>query len=202
MTVRDHLGASRVMAVLRLGTQDTDPVALAERLVAAGVTVVECTMDSPDALATIERLRRSLDSSVIVGAGTVTEIAQINALEQVGATFIVSPHTDPALIEHSRALGLEPIPGVLSPTDTQRAVAAGASILKLFPAGPMGIAYLRAMQGPFGGVDWVPTGGIELPDVASWLDAGALCVGVGSALWTTPDPAAEIARLRTRESPR
>lgn len=202
MSVRDHLQASRVMAVIRLGTQNADAVALAERLVDAGVTAVECTMDSPNALATIERLRQSLDSSVIVGAGTVTEIDQINALEQVGATFIVSPHTDPALIEHSRALHLEPIPGVLSPTDTQRALAAGASILKLFPAGPMGIAYLRAMLGPFRTVDWVPTGGIQLSEVTAWLDAGALCVGVGSALWTTPDAAAEIGRLRSMESPR
>jgi len=201
VNVRDQLRASRIMAVLRLGTQHTDPVALAERLVEAGVTAVECTMDSPDALATIDRLRRSLDSSVIVGAGTVTEVAQINALEQVGVSFIVSPHTDPALIERSRALNLEPIPGVLSPTDTQRALAAGASILKLFPAGPMGVAYLRAMSAPFSGASWIPTGGIELPDVMAWIDAGALCVGVGSALWTTPDVAAEIARLHTMEAP-
>lgn len=190
------------MAVIRLGAQSTDPVALAERLVDAGVTAVECTMDSPNALATIERLRRSLGSSIIVGAGTVTRIDQINALEQVGATFIVSPHTDPALIEHCRERHLEPIPGVLSPTDAQRALAAGASILKLFPAGPMGIAYLRAMSGPFHSVDWVPTGGIQLSDVTAWLDAGALCVGVGSALCTTPDVAAEIGRLRSMESPR
>ena len=91
---------------------------------------------------------------------------------------------------------------MLSPTDTQRALAAGASILKLFPAGPMGIAYLRAMLGPFPAVDWVPTGGIQLAEVAAWLDAGALCVGVGSALWTTPDAAAEISGLRSVVSPR
>jgi Entner-Doudoroff aldolase len=157
-------------------------------------------MDSPDALAIVDRLRRSLDSSVIVGAGTVTEVGQINALEQVGASFIVSPHTDPALIERSRALNLEPIPGVLSPTDAHSALAAGASILKLFPAGPLGVGYLRAISAPFGGASWIPTGGIELPDVRSWLDAGALCVGIGSALWTTPDVAAEIARLHTVEA--
>lgn len=200
MTVRDQLRASRVMAVLRLGTQQSDPVLLAERLVEAGVTAVECTMDSAESLATVERLRHALDPSVIVGAGTVTEVAQIDALAQVGATFIVSPHTDPALIERSRALALEPIPGVLSPTDVQRALHAGATILKLFPAGPMGVGFLRALSGPFRDVDWVPTGGIDLGDVPAWLDAGALCVGIGAALWSVPDPAAEIRRLRGTET--
>ena len=63
----------------------------------------------------------------------------------------------------------------------------------------MGINYLRTMSAPFRGIDWIPTGGIQLSHVADWLDAGALCVGVGSALWTNPDPQAELQRLPTPE---
>lgn len=188
-SVRERLGAGRVMAVLRVGPDGGDALPLAERLVAAGVTAVEYTMDSPDPLATIARLRLALDPAVAVGAGTVTTIDQLGPLTDAGASFVVSPHTDPALVEAARLRGLEPIPGVLSATEIRTALGAGASILKLFPAGPMGTDYLRALRGPFAGVDWVPTGGIALGDVGDWLDAGALCVGVGSALWSTADPA-------------
>lgn len=202
MSVREHLRSGRVLAVLRLGPDSPDPIELAERLAAAGVMAVECTMDSPDALGTVERLREALDSSVIVGAGTVTDVAQLGPLASVGATFVVSPHTDETLIERALSLSIEPIPGVLTPTDVQRAKCAGASIIKLFPAGPMGVAYLRAISAPFRDVDWVPTGGIELTDAAKWLDAGALCVGIGSALWTTPQPEAIIRRLQAQKTPR
>jgi 2-dehydro-3-deoxyphosphogluconate aldolase/(4S)-4-hydroxy-2-oxoglutarate aldolase len=199
VSVRKQLRSSRVMAVLRVTDQAVDPVALAERLVESGVTAIEYTMDSPNPLATVERLRQTFDDSVAIGAGTVTTVSEVDALVDVGATFVVSPHTDPALIERALTLEIEPIPGVLTPTEAQRARSAGASILKLFPAGPMGINYLRTMSAPFRGIDWIPTGGIQLSDVADWLDAGALCVGVGSALWTNPDPQAELQRLPTPE---
>lgn len=199
-TVRDRLAEGRVMAVLRVGADGGDPVALAQRVVAAGVTAVEYTMDSPDPLATIARLRAVLDPVVAVGAGTVTRTDQLGPLADAGATFVVSPHVDPALVEAASDRGLEPVPGVLSATEVRVAVGAGASILKLFPAGPMGVDYLRALRGPFAGVDWVPTGGIALGDVGGWLDAGALCVGIGSALWSTADPVV-LGEALVRSSP-
>lgn len=201
MTIHEHLRSSRVLAILRLGPGSPDPLALAERLVAAGVRAIECTMDSPDAVATIQRLRAALDPAVVVGAGTVTDPADLEPLAAAGATFVLSPHTDERLIERAIALHLEPIPGVLTASDVQRARNAGATILKLFPAGPMGVGYLRAISAPFHDVDWMPTGGIELADVGAWLDAGALCVGIGSALWTTPRPEAIIRRLQAQEKP-
>jgi len=195
VTIRNHLGLSRILAVFRLRNATSDPVALAESLVAAGVTAVECTMDSPDALDVIARLRRTLDSSVIVGAGTVTTVEQIERLASIGVGFVVSPHTDEALITRAMEAGLEAVPGVLTASDVQRARTAGASILKLFPAAPMGVGYLRALRQPFPDVDWIPTGGLSLDDAAAWLEAGALCVGVGSALWTTPHPEETIRQL-------
>lgn len=200
MNFREHLRASRVLAVLRLNHESPDPIALAERLTAAGITAIECTMDSPDALTTITRLREVLGSHIAVGAGTVTDVAQLGPLVEAGASFVVSPHTDEQLIERARELCLEPIPGVMTPSDMHRAQAAGASILKLFPAGPLGIDYMRVVSAPFQNVDWLPTGGIELNAVNSWLDAGALCVGVGSSLWTTPRPEAIIRHLRHKET--
>ncbi len=199
MNIRHQLGRSRVLAVIRLRNATSDPVAMAEGLVRAGVAAVECTMDSPDALDILKRLRRELDSSIIVGAGTVTKIEQVDQLESIGVSFVVSPHTDEALISRTIAVGMEAIPGVLTPSDIQRALTAGASILKLFPAAPMGIGYLRALHGPFPDVGWIPTGGILLDDASAWLDAGALCVGVGSSLWTSANPAETIRRLIDHE---
>jgi len=199
VNIRHQLGRSRVLAVIRLRNATSDPVAMAEGLVRAGVAAVECTMDSPDALDILKRLRRELDSSIIVGAGTVTKIEQVDQLESIGVSFVVSPHTDEALISRTIAVGMEAIPGVLTPSDIQRALTAGASILKLFPAAPMGIGYLRALHGPFPDVGWIPTGGILLDDASAWLDAGALCVGVGSSLWTSANPAETIRRLIDHE---
>jgi len=195
MNIREHLRSSRILAVFRLDNRSGDPVALAERLVAAGITAVECTMDSPNALDTIERLRHALDSSVIVGAGTVTNVDQVDRLASLGVEFIVSPHTDEALITKARTLALEPIPGVLTPSDIQRARTAGASILKLFPAAPMGVDYLRVVRAPFPDVDWIPTGGVSIEDADGWLEAGALCVGIGSALWKSSEPEIGIRKV-------
>lgn len=199
MTIRSHLASSRILAVFRLRNATSDPVTLAEGLVAAGVTALECTMDSPDALDVIGRLRRTLDSSVIIGAGTVTEAGQVDRLASIGVTFVVSPHTDEALITRAMDAGLEAVPGVLTPSDVQRARTAGASILKLFPAAPMGVEYFRALREPFSDVDWIPTGGLSLDDASVWLKAGALCVGVGSALWNTPNPEEEIRQLLSHD---
>lgn len=198
MNVRDQLQSSRILAVLRLTPDSPDPLLLAERLVSAGVAAVECTMDSPDVFVTIEHLLAELDSTVIIGAGTVTSREQIRRVADIGARFVVSPHTDEALIEEAKIVGIEPIPGVLSSTEVQRARAAGATILKLFPAEPLGVDYLRTIRAPFHDVDWIPTGGIALEDVGEWLDAGALCVGVGASLRSTASPelaVRELARL-------
>lgn len=188
-----------MLAVLRLRNATSDPLTLAHDLVEAGVAAVECTLDSPDAFDVLKELRHTLDTSIIVGAGTVTTIEQVDRLASIGVSFVVSPHIDEALIARAMHIGIEAIPGVLTPTDVQRARSTGASILKLFPAAPMGVGYLRALSGPFPDVDWVPTGGISLDDASTWLDAGALCVGVGSTLWTTPDPTAAIRQLISRD---
>ena len=94
----------------------------------------------------------------------------------------MSPGTDPDVVRTAVDLGVPAVPGALSPTEITAALAAGATAVKLFPAGLGGPAYLRALRGPFPDVPFVPTGGIELEDVRGWLDAGAACVGLGSAL--------------------
>lgn len=200
MNVAERLRSSRILAVFRLSNGAPDPVEQALRLVAAGVEAVEYTMDSPDALHVITRLRDELDASILIGAGTVTGVEQLGPLRDIGIEFIVSPHTDENLITESLNLGLEPIPGVLSPTEVHKARDAGATILKLFPAGPMGVSYLRAIRAPFPEIDWIPMGGISPLKVEDWLGAGALCVGIGAALSSASNPESLIRDLVRTET--
>lgn len=177
----ERIRAARVVAVLRL-RDHTRAVEVAETLAGGGVTALEFTLDDPGGLGAIERVAARVGDGVLLGAGTVTEVAQVAAAREVGARFCVSPHTDPAVIAAANGAGLAPLPGVSTPTELLTARRAGARLLKLFPAGPLGIAYLKALRGPFGDAEIVPTGGVELADIGAWLRAGAVAVGVGSSL--------------------
>ena len=148
---------SRVVAILRLRDHGL-AVEVAEALVRGGVRVLELTQDDPGALAALRAVAALPD--VVVGAGTVLDPATVPALADAGARFIVSPNTDPRVIGAALDAGLEPIPGALTATEVASAIGAGATLVKLFPAGPLGTAYLRALRGPFGHVNFVPTGGI------------------------------------------
>ena len=112
-----------------------------------------------------------------------------DAFGEAGAGFLVTPGVTPEVVRVAVELGIPALPGALSPTEIATAQRAGATAVKLFPASLGGPGYLRVLRGPFSDVPFVPTGGIELADVRSWLDAGATCVGLGSALVGATPPA-------------
>ncbi|WP_433791405.1 bifunctional 4-hydroxy-2-oxoglutarate aldolase/2-dehydro-3-deoxy-phosphogluconate aldolase [Actinoplanes sp. CA-252034] len=164
-----------LVAVLRAPTADGFS-AVADVLVAAGVTALEVTLTSRGALEAISGLRRQLPDSVVVGAGTILTEEDAKAAVGAGATFLVSP---------VGALGPQPVPfypGAFSPTEVHAAHRAGAPLIKLFPAGGLGPGYLKDLRGPLPDVRIMPTGGIGLDDIAKWLSAGAVAVGVGGPL--------------------
>jgi len=123
-----------------------------------------------------------LPAGAMLGAGTIRTLEQISQCKEAGGRFCVSPHTDPSLIRACLDAGLEPIPGAATASDVVAATSAGARLVKLFPAGPLGPGYLRALLGPFRDVLFVPTGGIRHDEVGTWLQAGAVAVGLGSDL--------------------
>jgi len=172
---------SGAIAVLRLRQHD-HAVAVGQRLVAAGIAVLEVTFDHPDAEDTLAALGEQLPATTVLGAGTVRQVGQVARCKAAGGRFCVSPHTDPAIVRACFEHGLEPIPGIQTPTEVASAVGAGATLLKLFPAGPLGTGHLRALRGPFPDVGFVPTGGIRHDEVGAWLTAGAVAVGLGSDL--------------------
>lgn len=169
------IAGSGLVAVLRAPTS-AGFSAVADVLVAAGVTALEVTLTSGGALEAIAGLRRQLPGTVVVGAGTVLTEEEAKAAVGAGAAFLVSP---------VGGLGPQPVPlypGAFSPSEIYTAHRSGAPLIKLFPAGGLGPGYLKDLRGPLPDVRVMPTGGIGLDDIATWLGAGAVAVGVGGPL--------------------
>ncbi|TDC44687.1 bifunctional 4-hydroxy-2-oxoglutarate aldolase/2-dehydro-3-deoxy-phosphogluconate aldolase [Actinomadura sp. KC345] len=163
----------------------------------AGLTSMEVTFDHPDAPAALRELRAALPPDALLGAGTIRTREQVELAASCGARYCVSPHTDTALIRAVLSAGLEPLPGATTATEIAAAQDAGARVIKLFPAGALGLPYLEALLGPFREVAFVPTGGIRHDTAGEWIAAGAVAVGLGSDLVPAapvPDDLPGIAR--------
>jgi 2-dehydro-3-deoxyphosphogluconate aldolase / (4S)-4-hydroxy-2-oxoglutarate aldolase len=193
----ERLRASGAVAIMRLRDHRRS-VEIGHALADAGLAVMEVTLDDPAALAALRALADALPAHVMVGAGTVRRPEQVAQAAEAGARFCLSPHCDPAIVEATLDAGLEPVPGAGSATEVARALDAGARIVKLFPAGPLGIAFMQALLGPFRGVDFLPTGGIRHDGVTDWLDAGAAAVGLGSDLVPALPEAADLEAIAAR----
>jgi 2-dehydro-3-deoxyphosphogluconate aldolase / (4S)-4-hydroxy-2-oxoglutarate aldolase len=171
--VVERIRAERVVAVLR-GVADFD--AVVAELVAAGIGVVEVTLDSDGALDAIARLRSRGDVSVI--AGTARTAADAAAATAAGAEACVCPALIPAVVEQCRALGVPVIAGALTPSEIESARSTGASMVKLFPARAFGPSYVTDVLKPLPDVALLCTGGVTHADARDYLDAGAAAVGV------------------------
>ncbi len=176
-----RIAAGKVVAIFRgdFGGMETDIVAA---MADAGLTAVEVTLTSPDALAAIERVAKAFGSRMAVGAGTVLSTAEVDRCAAAGATFIVSPNRDLAVITHTKKLGLGSFPGCFTPSEIVEAVHAGADAAKLFPASVLGPGFVKAIRGPLPAVKIVPTGGVTPEAAKAYFEAGAWGVGAGSEL--------------------
>lgn len=150
---------------------------------AAGLAAIEVTLNSPAATEQIRALRRELAGTVWVGAGTVLDADQAREALEAGAQFLVSPVLDADVMEVGRDAGVGLFPGALTPTEVVRAWRLGASMVKVFPAGPLGPAYIKALKAPLGDIPLLPTGGIGLQNAEAFLAAGASGFGVGEPLF-------------------
>jgi 2-dehydro-3-deoxyphosphogluconate aldolase / (4S)-4-hydroxy-2-oxoglutarate aldolase len=197
----DRIGRGRVVAILRggFGGREEEIVAV---LVGAGITAVEVTLNSPDALGTIERLAKRYGAVAAIGAGTVLTEAEVERVAGIGGQFIVSPNRNRGVIEVTKRLGLVSLPGCFTPSEIVEALDAGADAIKLFPVQPLGLDFVRAIQGPLGGIRLVPTGGVTPEMARQYFGAGAWAVGVGSELLgreLTGEASLERLRLRALE---
>jgi 2-dehydro-3-deoxyphosphogluconate aldolase/(4S)-4-hydroxy-2-oxoglutarate aldolase len=179
------LEQSRVVAILRR-TEAALAVETAEALLAGGISVIEVTLNTPGALEMLRAMRDAVGDRAVLGAGTVLDIAAADEALDAGAAFIVSPHTDIELVYEMAGRGVPCIPGAFTATEVFSAWRAGASVVKLFPAGPVGASYLKDLRGPLSDIPLLPTGGVTLDNAATYIAAGAWGLGLGSAL-VAPD---------------
>ncbi|MBP6901407.1 MAG: 2-dehydro-3-deoxy-6-phosphogalactonate aldolase [Burkholderiaceae bacterium] len=186
--------APPLVAILR-GLPAQDAAAVGDALFEAGFRTLEVPLNRPGALDAIAILAARAPADALIGAGTVLEPAQVDAVAAAGGRLIVMPHADTAVIARAKALGLRCAPGVFTATEAFAALRAGADALKLFPAevlGPAGLKALRAVL-PAGVPLW-PVGGVSPDTLAAWRAAGATGFGIGSALYPEGAPADQVAR--------
>ncbi|MFZ4382092.1 MAG: 2-dehydro-3-deoxy-6-phosphogalactonate aldolase [Sandarakinorhabdus sp.] len=191
LTLAEAFAAMPLVAILR-GVRPDEVIGIAEAIHAEGISIVEVPLNSPSPLDSIARLQ-ALRGQIVSGAGTVVTAADVDAVVAVGGQIIVAPNTDPAVIGRAIALGAVPMPGVATATEAFAALAAGACILKLFPAASYGPAHLKALGAvlPPDAV-LLPVGGVGPAQMADWWAAGARGFGLGSDLYRPGMSPAEV----------
>lgn len=175
-----------VVAVVRTATVE-QAVEAVQALAVGGVLAAEVTFTVPGAADAIAQLRDQhragdLPQGLVLGAGTVCTAAQAKEAIDAGATYLVSPHTEPEVMAVAADRDVAMLPGALTPGEVYAAYTAGADVIKIFPAARMGPSYLKDLGGPYPQIPLMPTGGVSVENVHEWVAAGAVAVGVGSEL--------------------
>ena len=183
MTLEDALEACGIVAILRGITPD-EVVGVSQTLYNAGIRVVEVPLNSPEPFVSIEKLSKAFADKLVVGAGTVLSVQDVNVLKAHGGQISVSPDCNEAVISRAKDLGIEPLPGVFTPTEAFAAIRAGAKHLKLFPAevaSPQTIKAWKAVLPKH--VKIYAVGGVTPENMGDWLAAGASGFGIGSSIF-------------------
>jgi 2-dehydro-3-deoxyphosphogluconate aldolase/(4S)-4-hydroxy-2-oxoglutarate aldolase len=180
-TIAEVLLRERVIAILRR-LRSPHVEGIVDALVGAGLTCVEITFESEGAAAALRSLRERFGDRAYLGAGSIRTEGQAAAAAQAGARYLVSPGLFEEVSRYARARGILYIPGVLTATEIGTALAWGHTIQKLFPAGLMGPEYLKAMRAPYPEAQFFAVGNVRVEDVAAYLQAGAVGIGIGSQL--------------------
>jgi 2-dehydro-3-deoxyphosphogalactonate aldolase len=172
-----------IIAILR-GVTPGEVVQVCDALVAAGITMIEIPLNSPEPFVSIAAVAKALGAHSEIGAGTVLTTDEVNRLRQAGGTFVVSPDANEAVIARTRELGMASYPGVLTPSEAFRAIRAGATGLKFFPAevlGPKGIKAMKAVLPP--AIPLYAVGGASPENFREYFEAGCAGFGLGSYIF-------------------
>jgi 2-dehydro-3-deoxyphosphogalactonate aldolase len=194
MTFADAISECGLIAILR-GITTAEVESIGQVLVEAGIRVAEIPLNSPDPFASIEKMAKTFKGKLVVGAGTVLSVQDVNLLKVHGGQISVSPDCNEAVIARARELGLEPVPGVFTPTEAFAAIRAGANHIKLFPAEAASPATIKAWRAVLPKhVKIYPVGGITPANMQGWVDAGAAGFGIGSNIYKQGATAANVAK--------
>jgi 2-dehydro-3-deoxygluconokinase len=167
-TITDRMAELKVIPVVTLEDPE-DAVPLAEALVAGGIPAAEVTFRTESAFQSIQAISKAFPE-MLVGAGTVLTPGQVDSAVDAGAKFIVSPGLNPETVRYCQKIGIPIFPGCVTASEVQKAIELGLNVLKFFPAEQSGgLGALKALSAPFPQIRWMPTGGINLNNIGSYL---------------------------------
>jgi 2-dehydro-3-deoxyphosphogluconate aldolase/(4S)-4-hydroxy-2-oxoglutarate aldolase len=179
--VISQLERSKMIAIIR-GFNAEQAGKTVRALSLGGIRFVEVTMNTPGATGMIADWRSEFNETMYIGAGTVIDLGMAKEAIAAGAQFIVTPNTDAEVIEYALSRDIEVFPGAFTPTEIVHAWKLGARAVKLFPMASLGLQYLKEIRGPLDHIRLIPTGGVNLNNMADFIQAGAFACGLGSHL--------------------
>lgn len=186
-----YLDECPLIAIVR-GVTPAEAEAIGAAIQEGGIRIIEVPLNSPEPLRSIELLARRFGDSMLVGAGTVVDPAQVAQVGCAGGRIIVSPDTNVDVVSAAAEAGMVSSPGYFTPSEAFAAIRAGAHALKLFPAEGARPALLKAHSAVLPpGIPMMPVGGIKPDNMGPWLDAGAAGFGLGSGLYKPGQSAAD-----------
>ncbi|MCC3373332.1 bifunctional 4-hydroxy-2-oxoglutarate aldolase/2-dehydro-3-deoxy-phosphogluconate aldolase [Cohnella sp. REN36] len=175
------LKREKIVAIVR-GISDRQADAVAKAMHDGGIAFLEVTLNTEGALGMISRLRSAYEGRMRIGAGTVLDLGQAKEAVAAGAQYLISPNVDEEVIYYGVEQGVDVWPGAMTPTEIVNAYKAGASAVKLFPLGTLGVNYLKEVRAPLDHIPLIATGGVNLQNIRTVIEAGAVAVGLGNNL--------------------
>jgi 2-dehydro-3-deoxyphosphogluconate aldolase/(4S)-4-hydroxy-2-oxoglutarate aldolase len=180
-TLVEQLAKEKLISIIRgIPRQAVD--ATAQALADGGIVFLEVTLNTDGALDMIEQIKHTHGKKMRIGAGTVLNLSMAKDAAAVGAEYFLTPNLNEEVIHYGLEQGIEVWSGAMTPTEIVRAHEAGASAVKIFPLGTLGIDYLREIRAPLNHISMIATGGVDLDNIDDFLNAGAMAVGLGSKL--------------------
>ncbi len=170
-----------IIGIVR-GTKEKEIVNIAQALYAGGIRAMEVTCNTPGHLEMIRQLVGTMGDKMAIGAGTVLSPSAAQMVLDAGASFVLAPDLNPAVVQLVHQYQKLAIPGVTSPTEVMGAYRLGVDVVKIFPAGPLGAAYVKNLRGPFHNLAIIAVGGINLANIGGFVEAGAVAFGIGGEL--------------------
>ncbi len=187
MTIWESIRHHKIIAIVR-GLSPAPMLQLADALFAGGIPLMEVTFNQAkpetwkETAEAIRALSTQRSGKIIPGAGTVMTPGQLRLAADAGAQYIISPDINEDVIRETKRLGLLSLPGAFSPTEITTAYKMGADAVKVFPAGVLGPAYIKAVRAPISHIPLLAVGGIDVGNCAAFISAGCTGVGVGGSL--------------------
>lgn len=182
MKILQTIRNNKLIAVIR-GANKKNIIPIANALNRGGIKILEITSETPQSLSLVEKIRTEFnENEITVGLGTVLDSETARLGVYSGAQFIFSPTTNHNTIRTTKRYGAVSIPGAMTPTEILQAYESGADIIKVFPAGTLGVKYFGDLSAPLPHIPLMPTGGVNLNNIEGFLDSGAIAIGLGNSL--------------------